>query len=63
MSLMGELFCHLSVNSPGQSVDRFIGQFVISHNFAHWETWDELFNMIIEFDTCFVDNFDWGMAS
>ena len=20
----------------------------------------KLFNMIIEFDTCFVDNFDWG---
>ena len=50
MSLMGELFCHLSVNSPGQSVDRFIGQCVISYDFSHWKTWDELLNMIIEFD-------------
>ena len=39
------------VHLIGQPVDRFIRQFVISHNFAHWKTWDELFNMIIEFDT------------
>ena len=53
-------FAILCKQSIGQPIDRFIGQFVISHNFAHCKTWDELFNMIIEFITHFVDNFDWG---
>ena len=54
MSFTEELFCHLRVTVHRQPIDRFIGQFVISHNFAHCRTWDELFNMIIEFDTCIM---------